>query len=238
MRQDWWYLLFLHWAAAPEAIQPLLPPGLDLDTFAGRAYVGLIPFTVTGARPRLLPPVPGVSSFHEVNLRTYVHRAGREPGVWFFSLDAASALAVRAARWAYKLPYHKARMRLVRAGDGTIDYASERLWPGPCPAGCRLRYRPTGEPKPAPVGTLEHFLIERYILYAAAAGRLYSARVHHAPYPVQSADVPTWEETLTTAAGIPRSAEAPLVHYAEGVRVRVYPLRRVAAESSYPPRKP
>ena len=114
MRQRWADLLFLHWPVAPETLQPLLPPGLTLDTFEGQAYVGLVPFTMTGVRPVWAPPVRWLSNFHETNVRTYVHREGKDPGVWFFSLDAANSIAVRIARAAWKLPYHYARMSLSR----------------------------------------------------------------------------------------------------------------------------
>ncbi len=104
MYQNWHHLLFLHWEIPPQELQALIPAGLTVDTFEGKAYAGLIPFTMTGVRPVLTPPLPGISSFHEVNVRTYVHREGCDPGVWFFSLDASSTLAVAAARAAYKLP--------------------------------------------------------------------------------------------------------------------------------------
>ncbi|MGZ4809473.1 MAG: YqjF family protein, partial [Thermoanaerobaculia bacterium] len=112
MRQDWHHLLFLHWEIPPSELQKMLPPGLTLDTFDGKAYVGLIPFTMTGVRPILTPPLPGISSFHEVNVRTYVHHEGRDPGVWFFSLDAANRIAVAVARRAFHLPYFRAWIRL------------------------------------------------------------------------------------------------------------------------------
>ncbi|HWE39818.1 MAG TPA: DUF2071 domain-containing protein [Isosphaeraceae bacterium] len=238
MRQRWAALLFLHWEVEPDALRSLLPPGLELDTFEGRAFVGLVPFTMTGVRPRPLPAVPGLSSFHEVNVRTYVHYRGQGPGVWFFSLDAANAVAVKLARWSYHLPYYHAAMTLDptdrdiqaaldRGESPTIDFASERLAPGPRPASCRVRYRPEGTPRPAPSGTLEHFLIERYLLYACADGRLYRGRVHHPPYPVQSARVEALDETLVAAAGVARPATEPLGHFAREVRVRVYPLRRL-----------
>jgi uncharacterized protein YqjF (DUF2071 family) len=227
MRQRWSDLLFLHWPVPVEAIRPLIPEALEIDTFDGVAYVGLVPFTMSGIRFAWAPAVPGTSRFHETNVRTYVHFQGRDPGVWFFSLEAANALAVRVARRFWGLPYHFARMGLDRSADG-IAYRSERLWPGPTPAGCDLACIPEGRPTVSRAGTREHFLAERYILYANHRGRLRSGRVHHDPYPLQPARVPRLEESLLAAAGLPRpEGVAPLAHFASGVDVRVYPLRPV-----------
>ena len=241
MRQRWAELLFLHWPVPPDDLRPLLPPGLTPDTFAGEAFAGLVPFTMTGVRPVWAPAVPGLSAFHEVNVRTYVHRDGGDPGVFFFSLDAANPVAVRLARWLWKLPYHFARMRLARGnGDETglgVEYDSERLWPGPVPAACRVRYRPTGTPAPAAPGTLEHFLVERYLLYTtrlSARGkmRLLRGQVHHAPYPLQPAVVDEMEESLVRAARIVRpEIPPPLAHYAREVRVEVFGLRDVTRQA-------
>lgn len=227
MRQRWAELGFLHWEVQPDALRSQLPPGLTLDTFEGRAFVGLVPFTMTGVRPTVLPPFPPLSNFHEVNVRTYVHHEGRNPGVWFFSLDAANAMAVRLARAWFKLPYHYARMRLTKTGE-TVDYASERLWPEPTPAECRLCYTPSGPVTPASPGSLEHFLAERYFLYAYKNGVLYRGQVHHPPYPLQTAVVSHLEESLIAAAGIARPETPPLAHYAREVRVHIFPLQRVA----------
>jgi uncharacterized protein len=226
MRQNWHHLLFLHWAVLPEQVRPLIPPGLDLDLFEGRAYVGLIPFTMTGVRPVWAPAIPGLSSSHETNVRTYVHRAGRDPGVWFFSLDASNLVAVAFARALFSLPYFHARMHLTQEA-GSIAYASERLRPGPTPATCAIRCTPQGPAAPARVGTLEHFLVERYLLYTTRRDRLYRGQIHHAPYPLQAAEVPALDETLVAAAGIQRPEAAPLAHYARGVRVEVFRLVRV-----------
>jgi uncharacterized protein YqjF (DUF2071 family) len=207
-------------------LRDLVPRGLEIDTFDGEAWVGLVPFVVTGARPVLLPPLPGVSNFAEVNVRTYVHHGGVDPGVWFFSLDAASRLAVAAARRLYKLGYRHAQMRADTLGDG-VRFQSRRLAPGPLPATCGLRYEPRGPVTHAVPGTLEHFLLERYVLYAADGPRLFQARVHHQPYPVQAAAVDGLEEDLLAAAGIRRPASSPLAHYASEVDVEVFPLRPV-----------
>ncbi|CAN5791711.1 DUF2071 domain-containing protein [soil metagenome] len=229
MYQCWRHLLFLHWAVPVEAVRKHIPPGLEVDTFEGQAYVGLIPFTMKGVRPPGMPAVPWLSRLHEVNVRTYVHCKGKDPGVWFFSLDASQSPAVIGARVAYRLPYFRARMRMkVDSDKGPgIDYTSERLWPGPKPATCSLRYGPRGEPGPAAVGTLDHFLVERYLLYTGERDRLYRGRVHHAPYPLQGGEVLNLKEDLLASAGIERPDQEPIVHYVSGVDVEIFPLERV-----------
>ena len=223
MRQSWSELLFLHWPIPAGAVAPLLPAGLEVDRHDGTAWVGLVPFTMTGVRPFWSPSVPGLSAFHEVNVRTYVHREGRDPGVWFFSLDAANPVAVAIARTLWHLPYYRARMRLdvEEAGGRTIRYESRRRGGGP---GCRVAYRVTGEPGPAALGSFEFFLAERYLLYAHARGRLLVGQVHHTPYPLQTAALLTLDEDLIAAAGIARPDRPPLVHYARRVDVEVFPL--------------
>lgn len=233
MHQNWHHLLFLHWEVPVAELQALLPLRLTVDTFAGKAFVGLVPFTLTGVRPIMVPPLPWISAFHEINVRTYVHLEGRDPGVWFFSLDAASSIAVAAARAAYHLPYFGADIDMgVRPGaNPSIDFHSRRTDPrGNQPADARVHYQPLeGAAVPAVPGTLEHFLVERYILYAEDERRdLYRARVHHQPYPIQSVNVPTLEQTLTWAAGIKHPEHPAYQHYAREVNVKVYPLERVS----------
>ena len=225
MRQRWAELLFLHWQADPQQLQRLLPPGLEIDTYDGAAYVGLVPFTMTGIRPTILPPFPPLSNFHEINVRTYVHRQGRDPGVWFFSLDAANSVAVRLARALFRLPYYFARMSLNATPERT-QYTSQRLWSPPLPAECDISYTPTGSIEPAQRDTLDHFLCERYFLYAYARGQLYRGQVHHAPYPLQSAVLHHCRENLIAAAGITCLDTPPLIHFAREVRVQIFPLKR------------
>jgi uncharacterized protein YqjF (DUF2071 family) len=232
MHQNWLHLLFLHWEVPPMELQALLPPRLRLDTFEGKAFIGLVPFTMTGVRPILLPPMPGVSSFHEINVRTYVHLDGKEPGVWFFSLDASSRLAVAAARAAYHLSYFNADIEFAASREPmpTVSFTTTRTDErGVRPANARLTYRPVEGPATAAApGTLEHFLLERYLLYSEDEARqLYRARVHHQPYPAQKVDVLECEETLIWAAGIKRSEQPQHRHYAREVNVKIYGLEKV-----------
>lgn len=235
----WSNLLFVHWRVPTEVVRPLLPAGLTLDTWEGDALIGLVPFEMSGVRPWWSPPVPGVSSFCETNVRTYVHHRDRNPGVWFFSLDASSSLAVRIARWRWSLPYYRATMR-VRWEAATIEYSSRRLWPGPADATSRI-VATIGEgwnnsagddearlPDTARPGTLDHFLIERYVLYAQSArGRLLMGRVHHSPYVLRRARLDQLDETLLEAARLPRPGEICHLAYSERVSVEVFPLAPV-----------
>jgi len=231
MHQNWHHLLFLHWEIPPAELQALIPPQLTVDTFEGKAYVGLIPFTMTGVRAVLTPPLPWISSFHEVNVRTYVHRDGRDPGVWFFSLDASSSLAVAAARGMYKLSYFDADIDFDATSDAlpTVRFESKRTdHRGPLPANAHVRYQPAeGAVQSAQPGSIEHFLVERYILYAEDDHTLYRARVHHQPYPLQRAELLSLEETLVWAAGIRRPDAIPMRHYAREVNVKVYALENL-----------
>jgi uncharacterized protein len=235
MYQNWRELLFLHWEVPADMLQRLLPPGLTLDLFEGRAFVGLVPFTMKGVRPRGLPSVPGISNFHETNVRTYVHFQGREPGVWFFSLDAANAIGAALGRLWFALPYFFARMSLhvERSESGLrLSYASKRLYPDPRPALTRVEAEVHSPVEPAKLGTLEYFLAERYLLYSMSrSGTMFKGRVHHSAYPLQVAEVRSLEESMLLAAGIERPDASPLAHYAKGVDVEVFGLERVVSRN-------
>jgi uncharacterized protein YqjF (DUF2071 family)/predicted DCC family thiol-disulfide oxidoreductase YuxK len=229
MRPVWEHLLFLHWDFAPEDVQKLLPAGLEVDTFQGRAYVGLVPFVMRQTRPKWAPHLgrfaPRFEDFAECNVRTYVTRNG-EPGVWFFSLDAASLLATLAARAWFGLPYFKARMRFWRGRDGAFRYQSNRLWPSPKPAFCSVRYRVSEEAQVAESGSLDEWLVERYTLYSHKNGELWRGRVWHEPYRIQNAFVDEWRENCLRAAGFTRPSGAPHALYSRGVNVEVWELER------------
>jgi uncharacterized protein YqjF (DUF2071 family) len=193
---------------------------------------------MTGVRPVGLPPVWGLSTFHETNLRTYVRLADGGPGVWFFNLEAANSIAVLLARALFHLPYHRARLFLERervrmpneviVKSSTIVYAGVRRWPGPIPASYTIRATPTGSPHSAQPGTLEHFLVERYILYAASKNRLFEGRVYHNPYPIQSTELHSLDETILATWNIEKPNISPLTHFSTGVDVEVYALRKVS----------
>jgi uncharacterized protein YqjF (DUF2071 family) len=224
--QRWRTLLFLHWEVPAEALQALLPPQLTVDTFEGRAYVGVVPFTMRDVAPRWSPSVPGISHFHELNVRTYVHCEGKNPGVWFFSLDAAGSIAVLVARAGWDLPYHRASMDMQVTGD-EVRYSSRRLWPGPKPAELSVHYRLGEVLGPAVPGTFEHFLAERYVLFAGGKKGIRMGRVHHKPYPLQRATVLSCEHSMIKVQGLPQADTAPLSLYASGVDVDIYGLEPV-----------
>lgn len=231
MRQEWQHLLFLHWRVAPETVQARLPAGLTIDTFAGDAYIALVPFTMRNVRPVWSPAVAGLSHFHEINVRTYVYsNQTGEPGVWFFSLDAANPVAVALARVLFHLPYYTARMTLDRAAgeDGRVAYRSVR-GTGESEIVSAMDYMPTGAVRTADPGSLDHFLCERYLLYAHDGARLSAGRVYHTPYPLREAVVEGLSDGLVEAAGFGRIADAAPAHiaYAGGVDVEVFGLRAV-----------
>lgn len=221
MRQEWHHLAFLHWEIPIEQLRPLVPERLSIDTFQGKAYVGIVPFTLANVRPPHTPAIPGISAFDEVNVRTYVHLDGANPGVFFFSLDASSILAVEAARAFYRLPYFPAEIRFTASAEGVVEFHSRRELTDTTPASIHVTYSGEGAAFEAAEGTAEFFLSERYILYAHDGGRLYRARVHHEPYPLQRARVERLDETLIWAAGLKRGPEVPLAHYARGVDVGI-----------------
>lgn len=214
----------MHWEVPADALQALIPKELSIDTFEGRAYIGLVPFTMRDVSPWWSPSVPGVSNFHEVNVRTYVHKDGDRPGVWFFSLDAASSIAVIAARAGWHLPYHRASMELDLA-EPTVEYRSRRLWPGPKPAELAVKYTIGESIGHAVPGTFEHFLAERYLLYATTGSGIEIGQVHHAPYPLQRAEVSELSESMVSVLGLPAPSGPPHVLYSPGVDVDVFALR-------------
>ena len=227
MRQRWEQLTFLHWSYDPAAVQRLLPDSLTVDTFGGKAWVGLVPFFM-----RVHTPgdhgAPWASNFCETNVRTYaVDREGRA-GIWFLSLDAARFGAVAVARASYRLPYFWSSMRLtepagqaISRGDREIAYSCQRRIPGPRTATSQVRVRVGAPYTPAEPGDRDHFLTARWVLFSVLAGRPLFARAEHQPWPLHHAEALTVDDSLIAAAGLPAPEGKPLVHYSPGVDVRI-----------------
>jgi len=219
----WCDLAFLHWPIDQAIIRPLIPADLEIDTFDGQAWLGIVPFRMENVRPRFLPPIPGTGAFPEINVRTYV-RSGDRTGVWFFSLDATSRLAVAAARWFFNLPYYDAEIVVASRGE-SIDHRSRRVHRGVPAAEFQATYRPTGASARAVAGSLEHFLVERYCLFSRSPkGELGYMDVHHAPWPLQPAIAAVEINSMTAGFGIDLRG-APLVHFARSLDVVAWPLR-------------
>lgn len=216
--QNWRDLLFVHWEVPATEVRALVPEPLELDLWEGRAFVGVVPFVMEAVRPAFLPRVMALD-FLETNVRTYVRYHDR-PGVFFFSLEASSFVAVKAARWGWGLPYFHASMSIQHDGD-YIEYESERR-DRRAPRH-HARYRPGRLLGPSLPGTLEYFLLERYLLFSTRGGRIYEGQVHHVPYPAQLVDLVAIEDDLVAATGLPQPTAPPATaHYAAGVDVEVF----------------
>jgi uncharacterized protein YqjF (DUF2071 family) len=230
MTQRWSDLLFMHLPLAPEVLRPLIPSQIELDTFDGQAWVGIVPFRVSHASLRGLPPPPLLSHFPEINVRTYVTLRGI-PGVYFFSLDAGSPLAVQIARTVFHLPYFSAQMHMEQQQE-TIHFQSQRNripkgTKGSPPAYEGL-YHPNGPVFFAPRGTLEYWLTERYCLYTVTEKKwVYRVDIQHGPWPLQLAALTGRCNTMASAQGISLPDQPPLLHFAREQDVLFWPLRRI-----------
>jgi uncharacterized protein len=224
MKQRWAELGFFHWAVSPDLISARLPKGLHVDTFDGKAWLGVVPFLMQRIRPIGLPPLPWLSWFHELNLRTYVYDDAGTPGVWFFSLDCNQPIAVEVARRCFHLPYQHAKMR-SSITNSSVEYFCQRKKD---PSGeVKYHYPRTVAPQLAVLGSLEWFLIERYTLFSTdPKGNIYSGRVHHNPYQIESM---TYGESSTlpfSLNGFPEPETPPVSQIcAKPVDVTIFPLK-------------
>ena len=224
MVQRWHDLLFAHWRCAAADLRPIIPAALDIDTFDGTAWIGVIPFYMRGVRFRGVPPIPTFHAFQEINVRTYVTLDGR-PGVWFFSLDAESWLAVIGARLGIRLPYFRASMQMTRRDDA-VEYTTERWSIAGPPASFVATYRGVGPTSHATPGSLEHFLTERYSLYASDGKRIWRGDIIHPPWSLQSGEARIEQNSMIAAAGVRAPGHEPLLHFSAFQDVRLWrPVR-------------
>jgi uncharacterized protein YqjF (DUF2071 family) len=225
-RQKWRDLLFLHFPMDPAELRHLVPEQLDLDLYPdqrGRvsAWIGVVPFRMEGIRPNWAPSVPWVSAFPETNVRTYVHRAGRDPGVYFLSLDAARWIACKIARRQFGLLYWHARMSVVREKE-MIRYTCDRI-EGDGSGSASLEACATFGPSAgiAEPRSADFWFLERYILYAQRDAEIVKGRVWHRPYPMRGAKLESCNQSLTTAAGLPNFPWEHVI-FSDGVDVDIY----------------
>jgi uncharacterized protein YqjF (DUF2071 family) len=224
MFQTWTNLLFAHWEVTPEVIQQTLPAGLTVDTWEGRAFVGVVPFFIRGLRPRAVPCLPWISNCLEVNIRTYVVDAEGNPGVWFYSLDCNQPFAVWFARAMFSLPYQHAKMSARFNAEGSLDYRSQRRRT-PCMA--RFAYAIESEVTFAEPGSFEFFLIERYLLFTAHGSKLYRVQVHHRPYPLSAASLRSFSIQHVEPSAV--NTGTPPMHLigSSGVNVEIFPAQAI-----------
>lgn len=214
MTQIWHDLLFAHWRIPIDEMRRVVPESLSLDTYDGSAWLGIVPFWISGFRLRGTPRIPGFSTFPEMNVRTYI-RMGDRSGVYFFSLDAANRVGVRAARWFLHLSYYDAEMS-VENQEGWIVYESRRTHPGEPPVEFIGRYRPVGPPAPAAFDTLDYWLLERYRMFPTdRTGQAYVADIRHVPWHIQPAEAEIRMNTMTRPLGIALPDAPPILHYSK-----------------------
>ncbi len=230
MTQTWHNLLFAHWPLPPDLLRPHIPPELEIDTFDGNAWLGIIPFRLTGVRLRAWPEVPLVGSFSEINVRTYVTHGGKS-GVFFLSLDADNRIGVALARPWFRLAYHYSRIRFEQARCDRVDFRSRRVkGRDATSAHFAATYGPCYEPSfTAQPGTLEQWLTERYCYYSVSRShQIYRCEIHHAPWQLQRAQARIEENTMALSHGIQLPTTQPLLHYSRYMKALVWRVRPVA----------
>lgn len=226
LAMQWHDLLFMHWPVPVDALRAWIPEPLIVDTYDGWGWLGIVPFTMSGLHPRFIPPIPGLSAFPELNVRTYVTYEGK-PGVWFFSLDAANPLAVRGARLLFQLPYYDAHMPVISQADMVV-YGSVRTHPRMAPVRFSARYRPTGPALSPSEGSIDRWLTDRYCLYVASrSGSVWRGAIDHVRWELQPAEVEVLENTLTAPLRLSLPDQRPLLHFSRHRRVKAWTLDKV-----------
>jgi uncharacterized protein YqjF (DUF2071 family) len=225
MTQRWHDLLFMHWPLPISVLQPFIPKELSVESFNGSAWIGIVPFRMSNVRLKGFPGLPGTSAFPELNVRTYV-TDGKKPGVWFFSLDATSPLAVKIARLWYQLPYFHAEMSIQTIGD-TFQYKSQRRVFKTVRPELSVEYEPLGQSFLAPKGSIEHWLTERYCLYTVGYKNIYRSEIHHPPWKLQEARAKILTNTMSQFLSVPLPNTQPLLHFSRFQEVLVWNLQKL-----------
>jgi len=224
MLHRWDRISFLHWPYDVDDVQRLLPYGLEVEPFDGKAWVGLVPFYMEVTPPRG-PSLRSLLSFPETNVRTYVKGPEGDSGVWFFSLDASRLDAVTTARFTYRVPYFWSEMS-IESNSRIVEYKSRRRWPGPRNARSRVQIEIGAELSARELGEFDHYLTARFTLFGTWGRSLLKARAAHPPWVLHRATALIYEDELIEAAGLPQPTGQPIVHWSPGTDVRVgFPKR-------------
>jgi uncharacterized protein YqjF (DUF2071 family) len=217
MHQQWDNLLFLHWPFEAEVLRPFIPPRLEIDTFEDHAWIGVTPFALNNLHLTSMPPIPGLSSFYELNVRTYVHYNG-VLGIWFFSLDASKVIPAVAARLFFMLPYFKAQIEFWQT-DGEFNFDLTRF---SSQARFRAKWRTGLRLRDPDLESLAFFLAERYCYFAVQDHQVYITRIYHHPWILEEATVLSHESTMIGSIGIPEPSADPLAHFARNQNVDIW----------------
>lgn len=241
LSQSWNDLLFAHFAVAPQTLRRLVPEAFTLDLYDGAAWLTVSPFCTSHMRPSGVPPMPGISHFPQVRLRTYVTMIDKEgkakPGVFYFSVDAANLSAVWFARMFFRMQYWHSAIRVSGATlqarkpkERTIHFRSLRLH-GPTAIGGPARfeavYAPEGEPERARRGSLDEFLTERYCVYSMNREKVYRSEIHHQPWPLQRATVEIRENSIADPLGLALSATPDICHFSRSLKMLAWAPERI-----------
>lgn len=229
---SWRDVLAIHWPVDSELLVPSIAPGLELDTWQGQAWVSLFPLEMAEVAPRGFLWWPRKMRFPEMNLRTYVTARGEKPGVWFYSLDAASKVAVWGARSLLSLPYLHAEMQIesyMKDGEQHVEYKSRRVDSKGPSAEFRARYGPTAEASPAAAGSFDDWVMERYCLYTKLeSGQLMRLQIHHRRWPLQPAWVEIGKNTMGATLGLNLSNSPRKAHFTKKLDVMGWAPERIA----------
>lgn len=223
--QNWNQLLFAHWPVSVVTLREKVPASLEIDTFDGQAWVGMVPFWISGARLRCFPPIPFTSTFPELNVRTYVLHNGK-PGVYMLSLDVAHRLAAKFGRLLYHLPYYHAQI-ICSDKKGQVFFTSQRIQKKGVSAEFQAEYRPTSPVFLSQPGTIDHWLTERYCLYTIKGKQLYRGEIHHLPWALQHAEAEIRKNTMASSHHLSLPDTKPILHYANRLKVWIWPLTKV-----------
>lgn len=223
MKQTWKHVLFLHWPLHAESLRPFIPKELEIDTYDGQAWLGMIVFEMGGIYPRGLSRLPLTPPFSEINVRTYVTYKG-EPGIYFLSIDVNNWASLNIAKRWYHLPYRPSEVSIQKEG-ASLHFEGIRKKE---PLYVKGSYTPLKESFFSRAGRLDYWFTERYRLYSSDSfSNLYTASIDHPPWALQNTEVTIDKNTLFSPFGFHLGADAPIAHYSYGVQTNFWNIKKL-----------